>query len=87
MSHAFRNALIPLVVLAGTQIPYLFGGALVTESIFGWPGMGQLFVKALTLRDYPVMMAVLMLTAVLVVIGNLVADIAVALVDPRVRLQ
>jgi peptide/nickel transport system permease protein len=87
MRHAFRNALIPLVVLAGVQTPYLLGGALVTESIFSWPGMGRLFVDALTMRDYPVMMAVLMLTAFLVVASNLLADAAVALVDPRVRLQ
>lgn len=85
--HAFRNALIPLVVLAGVQMPYLLSGALVTESIFSWPGMGRLFLDALTHRDYPVMMAVLMLTSFLVIIGNLIADVLVGLVDPRVSLQ
>ncbi len=85
--HAFRNVLIPLVVLAGVQIPYVLSGALVAESIFSWPGMGRLFVDALTMRDYPVMMAVLMLTAFLVVMSNLLADVVVAFVDPRVRFQ
>jgi peptide/nickel transport system permease protein len=87
IGHALRNALGPLVVLAGIQIPLLFGGALVTESVFTWPGMGRLFVDSLNYRDYPVMMGILFLTAVLVIFFNLLADVVSALVDPRVRLD
>lgn len=85
--HALRNALIPLIILTATQAPLLISGALVTESIFSWPGMGRLFLDALTTRDYPVMMAVLMLTAFLVVVSNLIGDVLVALADPRVRFR
>jgi peptide/nickel transport system permease protein len=85
--HAFRNALGPLLTLAGLQLPFLFGGALVTESVFTWPGMGRLFVDSLGYRDYPVLMGVLVLTAVLVVGSNLVADLMVAYVDPRIRMR
>lgn len=87
LRHGFRNALLPLVTLAGLQLPVLFGGALVTETVFSWPGMGQLFVNSLSMRDYPVLMAILMLTAVLVITGNFLADLAVALVDPRIKLH
>ena len=62
------------------------GGALVTETVFSWPGMGLLFVNALGMRDYPVLMAILMVGALVVVLGNLLADIVVALIDPRIRL-
>jgi len=85
--HVMRNAMGPLVVLAGIQIPLLFSGALVTESVFTWPGMGRLFVDSLNYRDYPVMMGILFVTAVLVILFNLLADIVAVLVDPRVRLN
>jgi peptide/nickel transport system permease protein len=85
--HAFRNAVTPLLTLAGIQVPLLFGGALVTESIFTWPGMGRLFVDSLSYRDYPVLMGVLVVTAFLVILCNVLADLAVALVDPRIRLR
>jgi len=85
--HVMRNAMGPLVVLAGIQIPLLFSGALVTESVFTWPGMGRLFVDSLNYRDYPVMMGILFVTAVLVILFNLLADIVGVLVDPRVRLN
>jgi peptide/nickel transport system permease protein len=85
--HAFRNAVTPLVTLAGIQVPLLFGGALVTESIFTWPGMGRLFVDSLSYRDYPVLMGVLVVTAFLVILCNFLADVAVAVVDPRIRLR
>lgn len=85
MGHAFRNALVPIVTLAGIQLPLLFGGALVTESVFTWPGMGRLFVDSLSYRDYPVMMGILFVTAVLVIVFNFVSDIAAALLDPRIR--
>jgi peptide/nickel transport system permease protein len=87
ISHGLRNALGPLVVLAGIQIPLLFGGALVTESVFTWPGMGRLFVDSLNYRDYPVMMGILFITAVLVILFNLLADVLAALIDPRVRIH
>ncbi len=86
LGHGLRAALVPLVTLAGLQLPTLVGGALVTETVFAWPGMGNLFVNALGMRDYPVLMAILMMGALLVVVGNLLADIAVALIDPRVKL-
>ena len=84
--HAFPNALKPLIALFGTDLPVLFSGALVTESIFGWPGMGRLFVDALTMKEYPILMGLMMFTAFFVIIGNLLADVLIALLDPRVRL-
>ena len=86
LGHGLRAALVPLVTLAGLQLPLLVGGALVTETVFGWPGMGLLFVNALGTRDYPVLMAILMLGALVVVLGNLLADLLVAAIDPRVKL-
>ena len=87
LKHAFPNALVPLIALFGIQLPTLFSGALVTETIFGWPGMGRLFVDSLTMKEYPVLMGMMMFTALFVIVGNLLADIGVALVDPRVRLE
>jgi peptide/nickel transport system permease protein len=87
LKHALKNALIPLITLAGLQLPLVFSGALVTETVFTWPGMGRLFVDSIGYRDYPVLMGLLMLTAVLVVAGNLIADLVYAAVDPRVRLS
>ncbi|MCC6305272.1 MAG: ABC transporter permease [Rhodobacteraceae bacterium] len=86
LNHGLRAALVPLVTLAGLQVPLLVGGALVTETVFGWPGMGMLFLSALNTRDHPVLMAILMVGAVMVVLGNLLADVLVALIDPRVKL-
>jgi peptide/nickel transport system permease protein len=86
-THAFRNSLGPLLTLAGLQLPFLFSGALVTESVFTWPGMGRLFVDSLGYRDYPVLMGVLVVTAVLVIASNLFADLAVAFIDPRIRMR
>ncbi len=85
LGYGLRAALVPLVTLAGLQLPLLVGGALVTETVFAWPGMGALFVNALGMRDFPVLMAILMLSAVIVVLGNLLADVVVALIDPRIR--
>jgi peptide/nickel transport system permease protein len=82
--HAFRNSLIPMVTLAGLSLPELVNGAYITEAIFGWPGMGRLGISAITSRDYPVVMGVTMLSALLVVGGNLLADICYSLVDPRI---
>ena len=85
LKHALKNALIPLVTLAGLQLPLVFSGALVTETVFTWPGMGRLFVDSIGYRDYPVLMGILLLTATLVVVGNLAADLVYAGIDPRVR--
>ena len=86
LRHALPNALKPLIALLGIELPALFSGALVTETIFGWPGMGRLFVDALNMKEYPILMGMIMFTALFVVAGNLIADIVIALIDPRVRL-
>ena len=83
--HALRNALLPVVTNIGLEIPFLFTGAIVTETIFSWPGMGRQFIQAVDSFDYPVLMGILLVTAVIVVFANLMADIAYAIVDPRVQ--
>lgn len=83
--HAFRNSLIPMVTLAGLSLPDLVNGAYITESVFGWPGMGRLGIQAIVQRDYPLVMGVTMLSALLVVVGNLTADVLYAVVDPRIK--
>ena len=85
LKHALKNALLPLVTLAGLQLPLVFSGALVTETVFTWPGMGRLFVDSIGYRDYPVLMGLLILTSALVVVGNLVTDLVYAAIDPRIR--
>ena len=83
--HAVRNALIPIVSLVGLFMPLLFGGAVVVEVIFAWPGMGRVIYEAIGARDYPLVMAASFLFAVLVILANLVADLLYAVVDPRIR--
>lgn len=85
MKHAFRNAMLPVVTNIGLEIPFLFTGAIVTESIFNWPGMGAMTINATRTFDYPTLMGVLLMTSLLVVLANLIADIAYALVDPRIK--
>ncbi|MBE2266763.1 MAG: ABC transporter permease [Anaerolinea sp.] len=85
--HVLRNAALPLVTLVGLDIPFLLGGAIVTESIFAWPGMGMLFIESLERSDYPVLMGMLMLLAVFVVLAQIVTDLLYHVVDPRVRLK
>ena len=85
MRHAFRNALIPLVTLIALDVPELFTGAVVTETIFAWPGMGRLYLESLARLDYPVLMAILTVSALLVIISNLLADTVYAYLDPRIR--
>ena len=85
--HAIRNALLPMITIAGLQLPTLLSGALVTETVFTWPGMGRLFLDSLGYRDYPVVMGILMFSAVLVLVGNLLADLLYAVADPRIRLD
>jgi peptide/nickel transport system permease protein len=83
--HVLPNSLLPMISLAGMQLPNLLGGALVTETVFTWPGMGRLFMDSLNYRDYPVVLGALMLTAVLTLLGSLIADLCYAVADPRVR--
>jgi peptide/nickel transport system permease protein len=85
--HALRNALIPLVTVVGIDVPLYLTGAVLTETVFSWPGMGRLFFDALTVRDYPVLMGILVLGAVLIVVGNLVADLIYGLLDPRISIS
>jgi peptide/nickel transport system permease protein len=82
--HALRNALIPIVTLLGLTVPALLSGAAITETVFSWPGLGWLSVQAVTDRDYPVVLATVMIGGVMVILGNLLADIAYAVVDPRI---
>ena len=85
--HALRNALIPIITILGLSLPDLFGGAFIIETIFAWPGMGRLGVQAIFSRNYPLIMGIVMLSAVLIIIGNLLADISYALADPRIRYE
>jgi ABC-type dipeptide/oligopeptide/nickel transport systems, permease components len=84
--HALRNALIPIITIIGLDLPMLVSGAALTENVFNWPGMGRLFVDMAIAREYNVLMAIVMVTSVMVVIGNLLADILYAVADPRVKL-
>ncbi|MEO8828208.1 ABC transporter permease [Lapillicoccus sp.] len=86
VSHALRNALIPLVTVLAVQVPALLAGTVITETIFSWPGLGKATLDAIGQRDYPVILAVVLLSAGLVMVFNLLADIAAALLDPRIRL-
>lgn len=85
LKHVVRNALLPMVALAGMQLPTILGGALVAETVFTWPGMGRLFLDSLGYSDYPVVMGLLMFSAIMVLVGNLLADIVTAMIDPRIR--
>jgi peptide/nickel transport system permease protein len=85
LHHAVRNALLPMITIAGLHIPTLLSGALVTETVFTWPGMGRLFLDSIGYRDYPTVMGILMFTAVLVLLGSLAADILYGVADPRIR--
>lgn len=83
--HALRNALIPVITLFGLSLPTLFSGSYIIESIFNWPGLGTMAIQSITARDYSVLMGLNLFTAMLVLSGNLLADILYAVVDPRVR--
>ena len=85
--HALRNALIPIVTVIGMEIPMLFGGQVIIEQVFSWPGLGLMTMSAITNRDYPVIMGVCLLSAVVVLAANLLTDILYALVDPTIQLQ
>ncbi len=85
--HAFRNALMPIVTILGLSVPGLIGGGVIFETIFAIPGMGQLFYSSTMSRDYPTIMGILVIGAILTLFGNLIADISYAMVDPRVRVR
>lgn len=85
--HALRNALVPIVTVIGMEIPSLFGGAIIIEQVFSWPGLGLMTMSAISSRDYPVIMGVCLLSAIVVLAGNLLTDILYALVDPTIQLQ
>lgn len=85
--HALKNALLPMVTLVGLRLPTLIGGAVVIEQIFAWPGIGRLGWEAVLQRDYPVVMGLVVFTGVLTILGNLLADVAYAVIDPRIKLE
>jgi peptide/nickel transport system permease protein len=85
--HALRNALIPIITLLGLYLPFLLSGAVLVETIFGWPGMGRAIVDAILQRDYPMVMATSFVIAAMVVMGNLLSDVLYAVVDPRIRTE
>jgi len=85
--HAVRNALIPVVTVAGLQLGYLLGGAVVTETVFAWPGLGRLLVQSILARDFPVVQAAVLLLAITFVAINLVTDLIYGLLDPRIRVR
>jgi peptide/nickel transport system permease protein len=85
--HSLRNALIPMITVIGLQLPAIIGGAVIIEQIFAWPGLGDLAVKAIGQRDYPVILAITLLSGAVVMIVNLLVDVFYAIADPRVRLS
>jgi peptide/nickel transport system permease protein len=87
VKHALRNAMIPIVTLISLDLAFMIGGAIITESIFGWPGVGRLYITAITTIDYPVVMAIVMVIGIGLVIMNIVADILYGVLDPRVRYE
>jgi peptide/nickel transport system permease protein len=84
MKHAFRNAALPIVTIVGLSLPFLLGGSVIVEEIFSWPGMGRMMVGAIYARDYPMVLAINFVVSVLVIGGNLLADLGYAILDPRV---
>lgn len=85
LSHVLKNSLIPFVTVASIDIPLYLTGVVFVETVFSWPGMGRLFYDSLTVRDYPVLMGILILGAVLIILGNLIADMLYGLLDPRIK--
>lgn len=83
--HAFRNALLPVVTVIGANLAYLLGGAVFIESIFGWPGLGRLFLEGVGQRDYPLIMGMTLILAIMILLANLITDVVYAIVDPRIR--
>lgn len=87
VQHSLRNALLPVLTILGLRLPDLFGGAIIIETIFNWPGMGLLYMDGVTTRDYPLIMGMVLISAILIVVSNLITDIAYAVADPRIRYE
>jgi len=87
LKHALRNALLPIITLLGFELPGLFSGAIITETVFNWPGAGHININSLAARDYPVLMGFTLFLAVLTILGNLIADVLYAWADPRIRVR
>lgn len=87
LAHVFRNSLIPIVTVIGTDLPKVIGGAVITEQIFQWPGIGSLTVAAINSRDYPILMSIVILSAIVVLLANLLVDVLYAVIDPRIRYE
>lgn len=85
--HVLKNALLPVVALAVLRIPWLFGGAVVTESVFGWPGLGSLLITAIFRRDFPVVQAITFIIVIMIIISDILGDILMAVLDPRIRVE
>jgi len=85
--HALRNALLPIITVAGIQLGLIIGGVVITETIFSWPGVGRLTIEAIDARDYPLLMGVFIFTSISVIIANIVTDIVYTYIDPRVKLR
>jgi peptide/nickel transport system permease protein len=85
--HAARNALIPVITIMALDLAGLFSGAIITETIFSWPGIGRLFIQSMYARDYPILMGILMIGSFMVVFFNLIADLVYAWLDPRISYQ
>jgi peptide/nickel transport system permease protein len=83
--HSLRNALLPIITIIGLRLPSLFGGAIVIEGIFNWPGMGRLYLDGVTTRDVPLIMGMVLISALVIVISNIITDLTYAMADPRVR--
>ena len=87
LRHAFRNALIPILTIIGLSLPNLIGGAVFTETIFAWPGLGRLYIDGAMSRDYPMVMGMALVTSTMILLANLITDVAYAFVDPRIRYE
>jgi peptide/nickel transport system permease protein len=85
--HTLRNAILPVVTVIGLSIPTLVAGALFIETIYSWPGMGSLFVDAVASRDYPMVMGIMLVSAIVVLAANLLTDLTYGVVDPRIRYE
>ena len=86
LRHVSKNVLLPMITKLGMALPMLVTGAVITETVFAWPGIGVYFTTAIRNLDYPIVMAVLVLSGTLVILGNLISDILCAVIDPRIRI-
>ena len=87
LRHAWRNSLIPIITQLGLSFSGLVGGSFIIESIFAWPGIGRLGVEAIRFRDYPVAMGILLISSIMIIIGNLISDVSYMVLDPRVNIE